>query len=261
MKASISFFKSLALVLALSTSFGLAAKELAVDSRYKLDVPLTRKNSFYQDFGYGVILRLPRILSSRDDEDIIGRTVSAQALTMTFIFPDMVLGGTPSQMDTIFEKQSGNYKSRKGRFPVRIPFMFYSPGDVGLERNRRLIASRPPRIDLNNFGKETGLNPMVRIPTPVTGLEAKVDSEWLKSHPEHAISDPKRGARYVAKKDSPYELYMDCDSFEGVQCRAYVYSKKHKFQYNMFFPPEAVMHTDEIISAIDKLLDQWRLNK
>ena len=42
MKASISFLKSLAVVLALSTSFDLAAKELAVDSRYKLDVPLTR---------------------------------------------------------------------------------------------------------------------------------------------------------------------------------------------------------------------------
>ena len=260
MKIWIRFLKKLAFVLILFASAGVAAKEPVVDSRYKLDVPLTRKNSYYQDFGYGVILRLPKILYQLD-YDAIDQPISAQAISMTFIFPDMVLGGAPSQMDTIFEKQSGNYKSRKDRFPVRIPFMFYSPGDVGLAPIKSLIAPRPPRIDLNAFGIETGPDAMVRIPTPVAGLEAKISLKWLKSHPEHGTSDPKSGARYVAKKDSPYELYMDCDSFDGVQCRANVYSKKHKFQYNMFFPPEAVEHTDEIIKAIDKLLDQWRESK
>jgi hypothetical protein len=50
---------------------------------------------------------------------------------------------------------------------------------------------------------------------------------------------------------------MDCDAFTSLRCLAHVYSKKYHFQYRMEFPPEAVARTDELISKIDSMLEQW----
>jgi hypothetical protein len=96
---------------------------------------------------------------------------------------------------------------------------------------------------------------MVRIPSRVNlgGIDPLISKNWLNNHPEKAIKNPEEGGVFVAKPESPYELWMNC----GLNCDANVYSKKHHLQYRMVFPGQAVVQTDVLIKKIDRLLDAW----
>ena len=85
----------------------------------------------------------------------------------------------------------------------------------------------------------------------------KVGRRLYTEQMEADVEQSNRG-HYVAKPESPYELSMICDKpVEGVQCVAYVYSKKHCFQHRMGSAAEAVTHTDELIRVVDRTIDQW----
>jgi hypothetical protein len=254
-----------------------AAPAQAADSKVapaRLDAPLTSANSYLQDFGYGVILRLPRSLEPTLDFDHINQPVKAEAIAMTFLFPDMVQTEWASPMEIIFEQQRGIHRPpQKDRFPVNIVWMFYTPPESdnfssGPQPPFR-FEPRPPRI-LLNLGSRDPKPPLK--PTFVNSKYAgirearfqvdKAEAERYKIYHDKQIELAKKNGwdlskgnspAYVEKPGSSYELYMACSS----ECLAHVYSKRSHFQYRMNFAPEAVAHTDELIRAINTMIDQW----
>lgn len=225
----------------------------------RIDAAVTPANSVLFDFGYGEVVRVPKILISpssipKDPKE----PIRAKAISMTFWYPDMTLTGWVSLMDIIFEKKRGVYVSQKDRFRVNIVYLFYSPGDL---RNLppgqgELMEPGPEQIDRNLANGHKDLESR-RFPSGLAGIDATVSERWAKAHPNLPKHDPTKGGDYVAKRGSPYELWMDCDGEAGVECVAHVYSKKYRFQYRMIFAPEAVQHTDELIRAIDKMIGRW----
>jgi hypothetical protein len=220
-------------------------------------------NSVLHDFGHDVVLRVPKVLypaSVIPKEP--SQPIKAEALSMTFWYPDMTPTDWVSAMDTIIDKARGVYVPQSDRFRVRIVWLFYSPNNW---RNLspgegKLIEPGPDQILKNRACcDERGLpRKMVHVPSGLPGLEALKAADWIEKHPEQASHDPQEGGTYVAARKAPYELVMDCDGPEkGVECVAHVYSKTQRFQYRMIFPPEAVRHTDELIRAIDRMLNQW----
>jgi len=144
------------------------------------------------------------------------------------------------------------YIPQRNRFRVHVFTLFYSKGSYQpnptphqIEKNRAL----------------GGLYAVRRIPTPYPGLMAEVGKSWIKKHPEAANFNVNVERRFAEKPHSPYDLYMECDPptviIPGDNCRAYVYEKKHGFEYLMEFPNEAIAHTDGVIRTLDKLIDRW----
>jgi hypothetical protein len=262
--------RMLALVLALVPWLGGASADAQKSSErppVRLDTPVTPENSYLQDFGHGVVLRLPKILYPSLDFPSLNQPVKAAAIAMTFLYPDMTQSGWQSATGILLEKERGTYVPQKDRFPVNIIWMFYTPPDSdnfvpGSKQPSFRFEPRPPRIELNRHClriKEGQCDsPMRRIPSGIDGIDAQVSEKWAKAHPEARRRSPADGGTYVAKPDSPYELLMDCGALE---CRAHVYSKKHHFQYRMLFPSEAVSHTDALIGSIDKMIGGWILKK
>ena len=229
---------------------------------------MTPENSFLQDFGNGGILRIPKIVYPNAVFDHPEKPVQGEIASLTLQFPDMTLTDWKSHMDIIFEKQRGSYVPQKDRFPVYISALFYSPGNMGLmPTGQRTVWSLRPALALKNStsGKKLTFTDSKYIGLSVPQVEEtpaeKADRE--KRIEKQAEERKKNGwhesnrVTYVEKPGSPYELFMDCDDPSSLKCDAYVYSKSSQFQYRMNFPPEAVAHTDALIRAINKMIDQW----
>jgi hypothetical protein len=228
----------------------------------RLDAPPTRENSFPFDFGNGVVMQVPRILlSSSSTSKDPNQPIKREALSMVFWYPDMTPTNWVSQMDTILDKSRGTYLSQKNRFRVRIIWMWYTPPDSdnfapGSQQPSFRFEPRPPRIEMNRAC--CGAPQLRRVSAGIPGLDRLIAEKTALENPAAAKRDPSSPGDYVAKPASPYELSMRCDGAErGVQCMAHVYSKKHHLQYRMVFTPEPVERTDELIRAIDKMIDRW----
>jgi hypothetical protein len=228
----------------------------------RIDATPTAQNSYLQEFAPGVIFRVPRILYPTLDYAKLKQPVKAERIGMTFFYPDMTL--TDLWSPEVEKRTDMTYRRPLNRFWVKILWMYYVPPDSdsfgpGSEQPLRSGPDpRPPRIELNRHCYEMVQGhcnfPMRRIPSGLVGIDAEVSDDWAKTHPEILQHHPENGGVYLAKPESPYELFMDCQS---LHCQAYVYSKKHHLQYRMLFPPEGVARTDELIKKIDKMLDQW----
>jgi hypothetical protein len=232
----------------------------------RFDAPITPANSVLFDFGYGKIMRLPKLLFNPSLIPKDPRTpMHAQAIGMIFSYPDMTPSGWVSAMDNIFLKLGNKYVMHKDRFSVNVTLLYYSPDDrPGLPDGPYMIEPRPAQI-VTNISCISSRDPACKtgftaIPSKMTGIDPIVSTEYLTEHPESKIYDPEipKGSSYIAKPKSSYDLYMSCHR-PGSECLAHVFSKKHQFQYRMIFPSEAVSHTHDLIMSIEKMLDQWEL--
>jgi hypothetical protein len=246
----------------------------------RIDAPMTPANSVLFDFGYGQILRVPKILfpASIIPKDP-RQPLKAQMLSMTFQFPDMVQGGYSSGADIIFEMQAGRHVRQPDRFPVNIVWMFYSDekmANIPWERREEIPFPdvRPSRMLRNH---EQGISdyaehkhlpyvPPTIVDSKYRGLRevhfAILDQAYhdreVKLAKERGVDwDKAQGTTYIERVGSPYELLMDCDDPSSLKCQAYVYSKSSHFQYRMIFPPNAVAHADELIRSINRMVDGW----
>ncbi|WP_041741636.1 hypothetical protein [Collimonas fungivorans] len=275
------FAVSVALVLGMGVGDQVA---YAVDSPQpplmRLDAPVTLTNSVLFDFGYGQILRVPKILFP---PSIIPKDphqpLKAQMLSMTFQFPDMVQGGYSSGMDTIFDMQAGRHVRNPDRFPVNIVWMFYSDEEMAnLPWERRaeipFLDVRPTRMfrnqvqgisDFAQYEHRSFVPPTI-VDSKYKGLRevhfAILDQAYydkqVKLAKERGVNwEAAQRTTYIEGVGSPYELLMECDHPSSLKCQAYVYSKSSHFQYRMIFPPEAVAHADELIRTINRMVDGW----
>jgi hypothetical protein len=232
-------------------------------SKIRLDTPATTDNSVLFTFEDGPTMRVPKILFSPEFLTEVGsRTIQARALAFEFWYPDMTLS---DQSRISVEVNRGHPPEHLDTRPwVRILYMYYVPPDSdsfvpGSEQPPFKFNPRPPRMALNLWCLKLVDGhcdiEMVRIPSRVNlgGIDPLISKNWLNNHPEKAIKNPEEGGVFVAKPESPYELWMNC----GLNCDANVYSKKHHLQYRMVFPGQAVVQTDVLIKKIDRLLDAW----
>lgn len=249
-------------IFAQSTSAG-NAQDVA---HVRLDAHPTTDNSVLFTFDNGgPTMRLPKVLFNattlpKDPK----QALEFNSVELAFWYPDMTLSDWSSTLAKSFQKQHGEYTPEKDRFRVHILWLYYAnPNWDDLLPGKRapfVHDPRPPRLDMNRhcipFGDPHCLSEMQRFDSGFSGVDMQVAKDWLKDHPG-VIEEKRRHpdtATYLAKLESPYELFMDCESIE---CTAYVYSKTYHLQYRMYFASEAVAHTDELIKAIDQMLARW----
>lgn len=259
----ITIFSALALtVLAYSVQANSGSAGSGSEREVSLTARLTPANSVIVDFGHGGRMRVPKLLlQPAAIPGDANKIINAQIISLTFLFPDMVLADWVPQIDTIFEKQRGRYVAQPNRFIVRINSLFYSPGDLGNlpPEKQELWSPRPFRMAINQAIGEK--EPSVRLPTQFIGLERSVLAEVAKSYAgRQGIRGNERGGQYLSKEDQPYELLMDCSPPSGLQCMADVFDKESHFQYEIIFPPEGISHTDAIVRSINKMISGWVVN-
>lgn len=228
-----------------------------------LTAPLTSENSILSDFGYGVVLRVPRVLFS---PDVLPRDLRvplrARALSMNFMFPDMTLTNQVAGQNLVWEKLRNEYPFRPDRFPVLLFNLGYLPPDGKTVSDAPQLDPTPREIEAEVGCCSTGPDgrsrrvKMVQIPSTYPGLLTEMSADALKEHPDYAHR-PEIWGRYVALPDATFDLSMSCNHPGGGRCVAYVLSKKRHFQYRLIFPPEAVAHTDEVIQRVNAMIDQW----
>jgi hypothetical protein len=229
-------------------------------SHIRLDAPLTQDNSVPLAFEDGPTLRVPKILFdpeslSKDPKQVF----QTRALSLTFWYPDMTV--TSLQSPSIPHKGTPGYVPQTDRFWVWVNYMWYVRPDSdslvpGSTQPDFKFAPRPPRIAINlwcSASKNGRCDEMTRLDSGIVGIDRAVSTRWIVQNPG-AEPPTKNGAVYVARSESPYELYMSCS---GLDCDATVYSKSHHFEYRMYFPSEAAGRTDALIRIIDKMLDAW----
>ena len=228
-----------------------------------LTAPLTSENSILSDFGYGVVLRVPRVLFS---PDVVPRDLRVplrtRALSMNFMFPDMTLTDQVAGQNLVWEKLRNEYPFRPDRFPVLLFNLGYLPRDGKTVSDAPQLDPTPTEVEDHldcclpgSDGHPTRVT-MARLPSSYPGLLVEITASALREHPDYAHR-PDVWRRYIAAPGATYDLSMLCDHPGGGRCVAYVLSKKRHFQYRLIFPPEAVGHTDDVIQLVEKLLEQW----
>ena len=229
----------------------------------RIDAPLTAENSVLFDFGYGKIARVPKILFSPELIPANPKMpIKAPTIWMTFLFPDMTMHGGTSDMDKIFLKSRNQYVPQVDHFVVRILWLGYAPTNTaGLPPGTPPTGPSPAEVERNRNCQASYAEPctmqMQRLESGIANIDKQVDSKRFAAHPELARKPLSEGGSFISKPDSPYELSMSCHSVKGVQCIAFVYSRRHQFQYRAIFPPEALPHSNELFLAIEKLLAAW----
>lgn len=242
----------------------------------QLDAQLTPDNSYVINFGNGVLQRVPRALDPTLDFANLKQPVDTFAIGMVFWYPEMVQTGWVPQMAMIFEKLQHKYVRQPDHFRVNITEMFYSTEEMGHipwspgEPTHGLYA-RPGQffefrtIEGNNLKgpREFHLRPSqfrgLYIPyfdsTPTQPVRSGI------AKPVHAKVETQPAPRsteiYLMSSTGPYELYMECPEDDGENCRANVYNKKTNIQFHMWFPAEAIGHTEEIIDKVYAMLSAW----
>ncbi|CUI07816.1 hypothetical protein [Massilia antarctica] len=242
---------------------GDAIVNVADQTPKRIDAPLTMENSVLFDFGFGKVLRVPKMLIN---PELIpknpAKPIRAQSISATFIYPDMVLGKWVSDFDKLRARYRPGYAPvlQKDRFPVHITWLYYSPEHTnGLPPGEYPVYPRPAQMERNmncteDRDNKKCISGMIRIPSGFKGIDAEHAIDYVKDHPEARIHDPENGGRYVEKVGAPYELSMSCQSLE---CDAHVFSYKTNFQYRLLFPPESVTHTADIIMSVETMLMKW----
>lgn len=259
-KTLLSFFK--ALIITLSSSW-VGAAELQPDSVAEITAPITKETSTLIDFGYGQVLRIPRVLL----RDPYGTTSAAGPLKREYVglfFKFSTANGSEKKvpLEAVLDNSTGKYLIKGNEFPVKISRLFYSAGDMGyLEpRLQPFDEARPPRIALNLdcFMVESGYcyNNMRTISSDLAGIDSQYIESWIAQHPA-MVNHHEQGGVYIAKPSMAYELFMNCDAYRGTPCVAYVFDKSTNFQYTLYFPPEAVSFADELIMKINGSIARW----
>ena len=207
------------------------------------------------------MLRVPDFLIGKSviKDNKLRETIPIPSIGITYLYPAMTLSGWKSQMEVMTENENGTYVPTPDRFSVNIVWLFYSPGEIGNLPRLQLQDPRPPRImhNLHDCLPLAKCIEMIYRPTQLPDMESIVSSEWLLSHPEDKVHDPRKGATYIAKKNVPYEAFIDCAAPDEGQCLAFVFIKKNNFQYRMQFPSEAINHADQVIRKFNNLVDNW----
>lgn len=211
----------------------------------------------------GIFLKVPKKIWGLSEDSV--NSIKADYIYMVLQYPDMTPGWDPSTPEKDFQKQDGKYKPQPDRFHFAVDSLFYSPGNPGDQEDFVGPDPRPIRIEYNLHCKLIGPNnkcmsEMQRVPSGVAGIDALISRDWLKKHPDDK-NVPSEGGSYVAKQNATYELWMACDDFTGIDCKAYVFIKKNHLQYKVLFPPEAVYHVDDLIQKYNKTLESWLVVK
>ena len=257
------FLKGFVLLCLSAHSMGDEAKPIEDSEKIThLDMPLTIDNSVLVNFIGGGALRMPDFMI---DQSIIPSdrhqgTIPVNFIGTSFTYPDMTLTDWKSESEVYTEQSEKKYIPTPDRFPVHITWLFYSPGEIGNQERLQLRDPRPPRIVHNLhdcYALAKHCVKMVSRNSQLPDMDSIISGDWLQTHPEDLVHKPAEGGDYVAKADVPYEAYMSCGGFTGVQCKAYVFIKKNNFQYRMQFPPEAVNHADDLIRKFNSIVNQW----
>jgi hypothetical protein len=96
----------------------------------RLDAPPTDANSIRVDFGYGVILRMPK--TQGPPQAMLpapNGLVHQQAVSMVFWYPDLTPTGWVPQVDYIIQRERNAYVPQRDRFRVNIQWLYYAPPD------------------------------------------------------------------------------------------------------------------------------------
>ena len=260
--------------------------EVQAPAGTRIDIPVTPSNSVKVNFGGGTILRVPKVLLPEDALPEGGlQSISIDKISFSFQYPDMVRSNYEGPMGEVVVKDDGHWGwslPKVGRFPVNIVHLFHSVEDVSsveAKNATRGIDWRP--IDRLHFvenavrddGREHDFRGLpdakiALVDSKYKGLrEIKVpitDREYYERS-RQAWRDSGwngvEGAQYVARIGSPYELYMICEAPSSIKCEADVFLKSNHFQYKMIFPPDEVAHADELIRAINKMIEGWGKGK
>ncbi|HEX3913437.1 MAG TPA: hypothetical protein VHW71_08020 [Steroidobacteraceae bacterium] len=246
----------------------------------RIDAPVTPANSVLYDFGYGAILRVPKILfpDSAIPKDP-NEALHFDRLSLVFEYPEMVQTTYPSLLDLVMQRDSGHYVPTPDRFAVLIPWLFYFHGEFGdtsVEYANKGPDWRPQRMFLDLEARVRYQAKLHHIPdAKVTLIDSRNEGlrevhapvtdkayhdRLVKKGEENGYDYDSIQTIYVERAVSPYELYMICqnpDVSASMECKAYVYMKSNHFQYRMIFPSEAVAHTDSLVRTINTMVDGW----
>lgn len=233
----------------------------------RIDTPVAVNDTLLVDFGYQQTLRVPKIFLAIPNSVVSERPLKFDPVSFSFMFSTVAAAEKQEPLHAVFDQETHRQVIQGNTFAVTIKWLFYSAGNMGnLEPSLQPFRdARPHRLELNlnctevidgycNLQKK-------RLPSGIANMDMLISDKWFRKNllgGAKIITDNfEKGAVYLDKVESPYEIRMKCTAYSGAGCEAYVFIKNNNFQYRVVFPSEAVKYSDDLIKVINQTIDQW----
>jgi hypothetical protein len=216
--------------------------------------------------GNGPLMKVPKDLFPRGFCEGSKQPTPMPWFGWTVMFPDMTPTPFRGLMYSVIEKDRGVYVPRPDRFPVHVVWLFF-PSRVQDQTFDDWGGGPEPQLKQMRARKLPGQCPtpgstkssfaglmLATCDTPPPPLPAA----YIKEAKEKGWNLDAHRDGYVEMPNAPYLLSVSCDDpASALECQGWVQIKASLMQYRFTFPAEAVAHTQEVVLAMNKMIETW----